>query len=63
MKKKIIPGMTEKYDQVFESNRQWIEQNREHNPGLFKLLAEEQRPIFYISAVLTAGCIPTRLWG
>ncbi len=44
------------YDKVFDSNRQWIEQNQRHNPGLFKLLAEEQRPDF-----LYIGCSDSRV--
>ncbi len=46
----------EKYDKIFESNREWIERNQRENPGLFKLLAEEQHPDF-----LYIGCSDSRV--
>lgn len=46
----------EKYDQIFASNRQWIEKNRVDNPSLFKLLAAEQHPEF-----LYIGCSDSRV--
>lgn len=46
----------EKYDQIFESNKKWIEKNKEENPGLFKLLAADQHPDF-----LYIGCSDSRV--
>lgn len=44
------------YDKIFESNKEWIERNKEINPGLFKLLADEQHPDF-----LYIGCSDSRV--
>lgn len=44
------------YDKVFKSNTEWIERNKELNPGLFKLLAQEQHPDF-----LYIGCSDSRV--
>lgn len=44
------------YDKVFESNKEWIKKNKENNPRLFELLAEEQRPDF-----LYIGCSDSRV--
>lgn len=46
----------EKYDKIFESNKEWIERNKEHNPQLFDLLATEQNPDF-----LYIGCSDSRI--
>lgn len=46
----------EKYDQIFESNRKWIEKNKVDNPELFELLAAEQHPDF-----LYIGCSDSRV--
>lgn len=44
------------YDKIFEANNEWIERNKMDNPGLFKLLAEEQHPDF-----LYIGCSDSRV--
>lgn len=44
------------YDKIFEANKEWIERNRELNPQLFELLAEEQHPDF-----LYIGCSDSRV--
>lgn len=44
------------YDKIFESNKEWIKRNKELNPGLFKLLADEQHPDF-----LYIGCSDSRV--
>lgn len=46
----------EKYDKIFEANRQWIEKNKTDNPQLFKLLSEDQHPDF-----LYIGCSDSRV--
>ena len=46
----------EKYDQIFEANRKWIEKNKIENPGFFELLAAEQHPDF-----LYIGCSDSRV--
>lgn len=46
----------EKYDKIFESNKEWIEKNKKNNPGLFDLLAAEQHPDF-----LYIGCSDSRV--
>ncbi|NLN62036.1 MAG: carbonic anhydrase [Myxococcales bacterium] len=46
----------EKYDNIFEANRQWIARNQRDNPGLFQLLAEKQHPDF-----LYIGCSDSRV--
>ncbi len=46
----------EKYDQIFEGNKKWIEKNKVENPQLFKLLAEDQHPDF-----LYIGCSDSRV--
>lgn len=46
----------EMYDKIFEANNEWIERNKMDNPGLFKLLAEEQHPDF-----LYIGCSDSRV--
>lgn len=46
----------EKYDKIFESNRQWIAKNKVDNPGLFKLLIADQHPDF-----LYIGCSDSRV--
>lgn len=46
----------EKYDNIFESNRKWIEKNKVDNPGLFKLLIADQHPDF-----LYIGCSDSRV--
>lgn len=46
----------EKYDKIFEANKQWIEKNKVDNPGLFKLLVAEQHPDF-----LYIGCSDSRV--
>lgn len=46
----------EKYDKIFDSNKAWIERNRELNPQLFDLLAAEQHPDF-----LYIGCSDSRV--
>lgn len=46
----------EKYDKIFESNKEWIEKNKTSNPGLFDLLAAEQHPDF-----LYIGCSDSRV--
>lgn len=46
----------EKYDKIFEANKQWIEKNKVDNPGLFKLLVADQHPDF-----LYIGCSDSRV--
>lgn len=46
----------EKYNRIFESNKEWIEKNKTSNPGLFDLLAAEQHPDF-----LYIGCSDSRV--
>lgn len=46
----------EKYDQIFEANRKWIEKTKIDNPELFELLAAEQHPDF-----LYIGCSDSRV--
>lgn len=46
----------EKYNKIFESNKEWIEKNKVDNPGLFKLLSAEQHPDF-----LYIGCSDSRV--
>lgn len=46
----------EKYDKIFESNKEWIERNKATNPKLFELLAAEQHPDF-----LYVGCSDSRV--
>lgn len=46
----------EKYNQIFEANRKWIEKNKEDNPQLFDLLRAEQHPDF-----LYIGCSDSRV--
>lgn len=46
----------EKYDKIFESNKEWIERNKKVNPQLFDLLAAEQNPDF-----LYIGCSDSRV--
>lgn len=46
----------EKYNQIFEANRKWIEKNKVANPQLFKLLAADQHPDF-----LYIGCSDSRV--
>lgn len=46
----------EKYDNIFESNKKWIEKNKVDNPQLFKLLAADQHPDF-----LYIGCSDSRV--
>lgn len=53
-KKKMIEH--EKYKQIFEANKEWIERNRKENPKLFELLAAEQHPDF-----LFVGCSDSRV--
>ncbi|MBT4101239.1 MAG: carbonic anhydrase [Gemmatimonadetes bacterium] len=42
--------------EVFENNRQWAEHVRQHDPGYFERLAEEQRP-----RILWIGCADSRV--
>lgn len=46
----------EKYRQIFEANKEWVEKNKKHNPKLFELLAAEQSPDF-----LYIGCSDSRI--
>lgn len=46
----------EKYDKIFEANKQWIQKNKVDNPGLFKLLVADQHPDF-----LYIGCSDSRV--
>jgi carbonic anhydrase len=44
------------YDELFENNRQWIEEKTTGNPAYFKQLAKEQNPDY-----LYIGCSDSRV--
>ncbi len=46
----------EKYDRIFEANKEWIEYNQKNNPQLFEYLGAEQNPEF-----LYIGCSDSRV--
>ena len=46
----------DRYDEVFENNRKWVEENIRRDPDVFKRLAEHQNPEF-----LFIGCADSRV--
>lgn len=46
----------EKYNRIFEANKEWIDINKKNNPQLFELLAAKQNPDF-----LYIGCSDSRV--